>query len=84
LTYDGQPYHRLKYRNIIEEQVLIGYLSKGGVSYHDTDIMTPYERRIAKETLEKIVQEQNNQVQESINQAKLNKKNQSPKSGLSH
>ena len=55
LTSDGQSYHRLKYKQIIQEQVTIGYLTKGGVSYSDTDNMTPYERQLAYDTIKEIL-----------------------------
>ena len=83
LTSDGQPYHRLKYKQIISEQVTIGYLSKGGVSYSDTDNMTPYERKIAYETLKGIYDEQYAAQMKAIEEASLRKSSNSvPRSGL--
>lgn len=84
MTSDGQPYHRARYKRIIEEQVFIGYLSKGGVTYQDTDMMTPYERRIAKEFLEELLRGQNESQQQLMNNAALAQQNRSPKSGLAH
>lgn len=82
LTSDGQPYNRLKFKQIVSEQVTIGYLSKGGVSYKDTDQMTPFERKIAYETLKEIYDEQYAAQKKAIEEAKLAKENKSPKSRL--
>ena len=82
LTSDGQPYHRLKYKQIISEQVTIGYMSKGGVSYRDTDNMTPYERKIAYETLKGIYDEQYAAQQKALDEARNRKNNDAPRSGL--
>lgn len=40
---------------------MIGYLSKGGVTYGDTEGMTPHERKIAMDTLKEILEEQHKQ-----------------------
>lgn len=58
MTSDGRSYHRERYKQIIAEQVTIGYLTKGGVTYSETDDMSPYERRIAYETIRDILESQ--------------------------
>lgn len=59
MTSKGEPYHRVRYKNIIEEQVLLGYLTKGGVTYGDSEDMTPYERKLALETMKKFLETSN-------------------------
>ena len=82
MTSDGQYYHRVRFKQIISEQVAIGYMSKGGVSYSDTDNMTPYERKIAYDTLIEIIQGQANKVQSEMNNQRLNDQRSAPRSGL--
>lgn len=60
---------------------MIGYLSKGGVSYSETDEMTPYERKIVYETLKGIHDEQYRAQQAALEEAR-NRKNDAPRSGL--
>lgn len=57
-------------------------MSKGGVSYSDTDNMTPYERQIAYETLKGIYDEQYAVQQKAFEEARLQKNNNAPRSGL--
>lgn len=82
LTSDGQPFHRVKYKQIVSEQVTLGYLTKGGVSYRDSEEMTPYERKIALDTITEILNEQVSKQNEMIKQAEMNRKNSSPKSRM--
>lgn len=82
LTSDGQPFHRVKYKQIVSEQVTLGYLTKGGVSYRDSEEMTPYERKIALDTITEILNEQVSKQNEMIKQAEMNRNNSSPKSRM--
>lgn len=82
MTSDGQPFHRVKYKQIVSEQVTLGYLTKGGVSYRDSEEMTPYERKIALDTITEILNEQVSKQNEMIKQAEMNRKNSSPKSRM--
>jgi hypothetical protein len=66
LTSKGEPYHRVRYKNIIEEQVILGYLTKGGVAYGDSENMTPYERKLALETMKKFLEASENATPETI------------------
>lgn len=84
LTSDGEPYWRAKYKSIIQDQVVLSYLTKGGVSYGDTENMTPHERKIALDTIKEMIEAQNKAQQEIIDQSKVQKSNSSPKSGLYH
>lgn len=82
LTSDGKPYGQVKFKQIVSEQVTIGYLSQGGVSYRDTETMTPYERKIAYEVLNNIYEEQSKVHKKAMEEASLNRKNSSPRSGM--
>lgn len=66
MTDDGRPYAPEKYKSIVQEQVILGYLTQGGVSYQDTEEMTPYERKIAYDTIKEIIESQNKMRQEAI------------------
>lgn len=59
MTSDGQPYAVAKFRAIVQEQVMLGYLTKGGVTFGDSEQMTPYERTIALEVMKEILDKQN-------------------------
>ena len=72
LTSDGQPYARAKFKEIITEQVILSYLTKGGVTYGDTQQMTPYERQLAADAIQKFLKEQAEAQEEAI---KKNMKN---------
>ena len=53
-TYeDGTPYKAAQYRSIIEEQVMISYLSQS-ISFFDTDMISPHDRKIILNTLRDI------------------------------
>lgn len=82
MTSDGQLYHRWKYKQIIEEQVALSYLTKGGVPYHDSDNMTPHERHIAYEAIKEILKAQSEESQRMINDAQVTRDNSTPKSGM--
>lgn len=82
LTSDGQPFNRVQYKRIVEEQVTLSYLTKGGVTYRDSDRMTPHERKIALDTITKILSDTAERQKEEIRQHEMARKNQSPKSGL--
>ena len=69
MTSNGEPYHRLRYKAIIQEQVMLGYLSKGGITYGDTEEMTPHERKIAKDTIMEILEEQSKQREQAMQNA---------------
>lgn len=60
---------------------MIGYLTQGGVTYGDTEQMTPYERKIALDTIQEVLDHQNKTRQEAVEKAKQSRKSD-PKSGL--
>lgn len=45
---------------------MIGYLTKGGVSYRDTEDMTPYERRIVLETIKEVLEGQREEANRTV------------------
>lgn len=60
---NGVPYKIQRHQDIIEEQVLIGYLSKGAINLENTDMVSPYERKLILNAILKI-KEQENKAQE--------------------
>ena len=72
LTSDGKSFAKVRYKEIISEQVALSYLTKGGVSYGDSEKMSPNERHLAlesiKEILESQAEAQKKAIQESQNQ----------------
>lgn len=54
-----------RYRQIIEEQVIISYLSKS-ISFFDTDMISPYDRMLILDTLNKIKDEEVRQIEEQM------------------
>lgn len=54
-----------EYKRIIEEQVIISYLSKS-ISFFDTDMISPYDRAIILDTLSKIKDEEAKQIEEQL------------------
>lgn len=69
LTSDGQPYHIAKFKEIVSEQTILGYLTKGGVSFTDSNNMTPYERRLATDAIREFLEAQNEAQKEAIENA---------------
>lgn len=63
---------------------MLGYMTKGGVSFSESDEMTPYERQIALDTIREAYEEQNKAHQRAIEAAQIQKNNSAPKSGLHH
>lgn len=51
---DGRTYKHHKYDEIIKEQVIISYLSKGAISVQELDEMSPYDRKLISDTLKEI------------------------------
>lgn len=80
LTSDGQPYARARYKQIVEEQVSLGYLTKGGVTYQDSERMTPYERELALKTIVKLLDDTRKSQQKALESS--HKKVQDPKSRM--
>lgn len=69
-TSDGKPFARVRYKEIIAEQVTLGYLTKGGVTYGDTEQMTPNERTLALDAIKKILEAQAEAQEKAIQEAR--------------
>lgn len=82
LTSDGRPYYRVRYEEIVQEQVLLGYLSQGGISYGDTQNMSPHERKIAFKVLKEISDMKKEVFQDQISQKDTKEVIKDPISGL--
>ena len=48
---NGKPYHSYKYEQILKEQLLIAYLSKGAITITETDDMPINDRKILLTTI---------------------------------
>lgn len=79
MTSNGEPYHRARYKAIIQEQVLLGYLTKGGVTYSDTEDMSPHERKLALDAIKEILEGQSTAQRQVLQQ---HQSSNDPKSGL--
>jgi len=55
---DGRLYKQKRYDDIVEEQVLIAYLTKS-ISFTDVDYMTPYDRGLVLKCIREIKKEEN-------------------------
>jgi len=61
-TDSGRPYKAVRYDEILEEQVAISYISKGGISLMDTDGVSQYDRKIILQSLLKIKEQENENI----------------------
>ena len=82
MTSNGEPYQRVRYKDIIQEQVILSYLTQGGVTYGDTEKMSPYDRKIALDTIQELLDGQKRAREDAIQKAKQERENKDPKSGL--
>ena len=82
MTSNGEPYYRARYKEIIKEQVVLGYLTRGGVSYEDSDHMTPYERMLSLEAIQDYLTEQNEAQKKAFESARGGRTIKDPKSAL--
>ncbi len=60
----GQPYSSWKYEQILKEQLLISYLSKGAISITDTNKMPINDRNVLLTTLRKIEEDKRKRLEE--------------------
>lgn len=65
-TQDRRDRKSTRYQQVIEEQVAISYASKG-ISFADTDMMCPYERKIVLDTISKIKEKEREDIEEATN-----------------
>lgn len=70
LTSDGKPFSRVRFKEIISEQVALGYLTKGGVTYGDSEKMSPHERKLALDAIREILDVQAESYKKAIDEAK--------------
>lgn len=70
MTSKGQPFARVRFKEIISEQVTLGYLTKGGVTYGDSENMSPHERKLAIDAIKEILAQQAEAQQKAIENAK--------------
>lgn len=60
---------------------MLAYLTKGGVTYGDSEGMSPYDRKIALDTIQEVLDKQSQAQQAQIDAAKRERE-QDPKTGL--
>lgn len=70
MTDEGRYTTQIAYDNILQEQVIISYMSKGSVTIADTDLMSPYDRKIIYDSLVKIKEEEAKVFNDSTNKQK--------------
>ena len=63
----GQPYSSWKYEQILKEQLLISYLSKGAISISDTNKLPINDRNVLLVTLKKIEEDKRKRMEELKN-----------------
>ena len=69
------PFGPLKYKSIVQEQVYLSYITKGGVSYSDSEKMTPYERKVAVDFMVDLMDKQSKAIEEAKNNSGKGGKN---------
>lgn len=70
---NGKPYHSYKYEQILKEQLLIAYLSKGAITVTETDDMPINDRKIILNTLRQTEEARKKKMEELREQRKMNK-----------
>ena len=61
---DGQPYSFYRYEQILKEQLLIAYLSKGAITITETDNMPIHDRKLLLDTLRQAKEEKKKKLEE--------------------
>lgn len=62
---DGTTFKAKKYEEILQEQVLISYMSQS-ISIFDTDMLCPYDRKIIFKTLHEIKEAERESIKETF------------------
>lgn len=76
---NGQPYSSWKYEQVLKEQLLIAYLSKGAVTISDTNSMPINDRHVLLTTLKKIEDDKRKKLEEAEKHRNMtSKSNQIP------
>ena len=70
MTSDGKPFARVRFKEIISEQVAVGYLTQGGVTYGDSEKMSPHERKLALDAIRELLDAQAESYEKALNEAK--------------
>lgn len=68
-----QPYKSYKYEQILKEQLLIAYLSKGAITITETDDMPINDRKILLNTLRQAEESRKKKIEEMQERRKFNK-----------
>jgi hypothetical protein len=71
LTINGRPYASVKYEDILKEQLLIAYLSKGAITITETSNMPINDRKILLNTLRQAEDAKKKRLEELKEQRKL-------------
>jgi hypothetical protein len=61
---NGRPYSSYKYEQVLKEQLLIAYLSKGAVTLSETNDLPINDRKILLNTLRQVEEEEKKRIQE--------------------
>ena len=61
---NGRPYSSYKYEQVLKEQLLIAYLSKGAVTLSETNDLPINDRKILLNTLRQVEEEKKKRIQE--------------------
>ena len=69
MTIKGRPYNSVKYEDILKEQLLIAYLSKGAITITETNNMPINDRKTLLHTLQQ-AEEAKKKRMEEIKQSK--------------
>ena len=75
MIINGKPYSAWRYEEIIKEQILITFLSQGGISLNDTRNLPINDRRIILNTLRKVSEDKKKQYEEAKEKRRANSKN---------
>lgn len=70
---EGRPYNSVKYEQILKEQLLISYLSKGAVSISDTSQLPINDRKILLNTLKQVEETKKKRYEEMKESKKYDK-----------
>jgi predicted transposase YdaD len=61
---DGQPYSFYRYEQILKEQLLIAWLSKGAITVTETNDMPIHDRKLLLNTLRKAEEDRQKKLEE--------------------
>lgn len=64
MIIDGQPYSFFRYEQILKEQLLIAFLSKGAVTLTETNDLPIHDRKILLDTLRQADEERKKKMEE--------------------